>query len=91
MRAWKSLSKALVSLDSKCLTGEISFLTTAPYTNASMQIRFLKQAFVTGSRKGSGVFGDELGQGNILHVEHIRVEDAWQRKGVGKAMVRKLI
>ena len=52
---------------------------------------FLKQAFVTGSRKGSGVFGDELGQGNIIHVEHVRVEDVWQRKGIGEAMVRKLI
>lgn len=42
-------------------------------------------------RKGNGVWGKELDQGDILFFESIRVDREWRRRGIATAMVRAIL
>jgi hypothetical protein len=42
-------------------------------------------------RKGSGVWKEELNNGNMVLIESVRVDQKWRRKGIGKQLVLKLL
>ncbi|MCJ1366747.1 hypothetical protein MMC16_005877 [Acarospora aff. strigata] len=41
-------------------------------------------------KKGTGVWGNEVDEGNILSVEMIMVDKEWRRKGVGAQLAKKI-
>jgi GNAT superfamily N-acetyltransferase len=52
----------------------------------------LKEEIIEHSiRKGSGVWKDELNEGNFVLIETVKVKKRWRKKGVGKKLVLKLL
>jgi GNAT superfamily N-acetyltransferase len=51
----------------------------------------LRSIYQHGARKGSGVWQDELDEGNILVVEYIRVDTEHRRKGVASKLMGDMI
>ncbi|KAL7919190.1 hypothetical protein ACQKWADRAFT_301971 [Trichoderma austrokoningii] len=52
----------------------------------------LKPAFKKGSaRSGSGIWGDELDDGDILLVQRVRIDEPHRRQGMGREMIRNLL
>ncbi|KAM0524665.1 hypothetical protein ACHAPE_000763 [Trichoderma viride] len=52
----------------------------------------LKPAFKKGSaRSGSGIWGDELDDGDILMIERVCVDERHRRQGMGQEMVRDVL
>ena len=41
-------------------------------------------------RKGSGVFGKELGEGSFIHLESVYVQEKYRRRGLASKLIRGL-
>jgi GNAT superfamily N-acetyltransferase len=41
--------------------------------------------------KGSGVWGEELGEGKFLYIRYIKVHDEWRKQGVATKLVEGLL
>ncbi|KAK0491408.1 ankyrin repeat family protein [Armillaria novae-zelandiae] len=51
----------------------------------------IKPHIVTnGYRNGTGCWGDELSEGQIIYITHINVVEKYQRRGIGSLMLNKL-
>jgi GNAT superfamily N-acetyltransferase len=51
---------------------------------------FRKELYEHPTKKGTGVFGPELGKGIFLYIQYIRVEAKYRRQGIGKKLVEGL-
>jgi ribosomal protein S18 acetylase RimI-like enzyme len=51
---------------------------------------FRKELYEDPKKKGTGVFGPELGRGQLLYVQYIRVQAEYRRQGIGRKLVEGL-
>jgi len=51
----------------------------------------LRDEFIDGTRKGSGVWGREVDLGNMLQIELIRVNEEWREKGIATELLKRFL